>query len=417
MVVTDDWTPEFIRRPSARAGLRDVTLGKDELLVYLGRPPVKTQDLLETFFLTGSPESVYGIRDRLVYEDPAPALTTLAALLSADEADVFADETLLKAAIKELRESLIDHPDLLNSIVTSIKVRNWITCENNVSGDVWPKLRLLAALGLPQLSPEAITHRVANLTEADRMIIEQEFPLILLHRTGADLIRSESERAAAENIFGCDDLRCLLPSLENTEHFGSIWRMQAETVRDRFGYRPDPQVAKLSLIQLQVIRDTFIPSGLFSEETYFSSVLNCMIALNDPRNVEFRHRTASWAADVAAHAETVFDLMQHYEVSAAGSDLSGVLLAIDLVRMRYEPNLRGIELVPFAVGAAALLQRLFARRADLRHAIRSTPDLWLQHGVDAATVVPNLYLHDLCLLDLLIMPTMAEPDHPILHRS
>lgn len=413
LVAFDSWAPPPLRRPTGAESLCDAPLGADDFSAPATDGMTTARDLLAAFFWSGSIHHLAKVRHQVELEDVSDGLDTLSALLEADEEDALRNSDRVTLAIDALRQGLSTHRFLLSALARRFRTQTATLSDDN---DVqkWEMLRALAALGIPQAPAAEVTEHLERLEPIDAEAIEEACPLFLLCLPD-DKLFTDNRFRRAQRMLGADPLARLLAheqheTISRRDHRGHRERWD-ELHRYFHAFEPRLFASTADLTLVTGIRDQLelMPQGILDPDTYLTAILDCLILLYDPRNARLRERAESWAADVTARAAAALDeLWYHLEnVHQSGID-DGLDVARKLVEYRSCDNsgrrreLDGLGLLPIAVGKTALLQRILARRPDLGDVVRPSPTFWLQRGRDAAKMAPRLYLHDLCLIDLLL---------------
>lgn len=402
--VVDPWSLLIPEMPKLGAGLIDADLGTDESSSNNVAQYAPVSSRLEAFFRGNNPGVLDGVRQSIPFESVQCVLEIFFKLIHTEESDIYRDETIVKAAIRELRDGLLHHPGLFPYLAKPSLI------ENQASSRFPGLSEIIAAIGLPQQSTRFIHRRVGSLPPAEKSTLQLAYPLFFLCSVSDKLAQSPIDLDIANRIFGSREIALLVdgaaPQMARDVAFG-------DPVLNRFIYSPDPSISKCDILQLRAISSALPsdPSGLLSEANYLASVLECFIRLKDPTNHTNIDRLFGWAADVAARALASLDQVELIIDEDPRFVCTELRQAIQVIRSRYDDSLVEHELIPFAVGATALIQRLLSRLTLVRARLASSADFWLETGRAVAAVAPRLYLHDLCLCDLLLFRCREAERH------
>ncbi len=402
--VVDPWSPPILEMPKLGAGLIDADLGTDESSSNNVAQYASVSNHLEAFFRGNNHGALDGVRQSIPFESVQRVLEIFFKLIHTEESGVYRDETIVKAAIRELRDGLLDHPGLFPYLSKPSLV------ESQASSRFPRPSEIIAAIGIPQQSSRFIHRRIVSLSPAEKSTLQLAHPLFFLCSVGDNLAQSPIDRDIANRIFGSREVALLVDGAVPPMARGEA---VSDSVLNRFIYSPDPSISKCDILQLRAISDA-LPSdgsGLLSETNYLASVLECFIRLKDPTNHTNIDRLFGWAADVAARALASLDQVELIIDEDPRFVCSESRQTIQVIRSRYDDSLVEHELIPFAVGATALIQRLLSRLALVRARLTSSADFWLETGRAVAAVAPRLYLHDLCLCDLLLFRCREAQRH------
>lgn len=402
IIAIDPWSFTASVEP-LQAHAIDWYIGRsDELVAGVSSGSDGPLDRLERFLIDQNPAHLDGFSGLLQAEDPAPALAVFQALVRADRVSPSEDAVTITVVIDTLRDALTNHPTLLTAL------GQWVI------GEVPPAIRrgerddhvvreTFAALGLCQLHHEVVMSSLAAVDPIVRDALERRFPILFLTRIGEGLVATDTEREAAETLFGDEPLEVLLHENGDGQPRIDPWSARGPELRHVFRFAADPHTCALPLMTLQNIRESLglVPVGVLDPNAALLSVLDCLIELKSPHNQALLDQTTQWVHDAAPRIESMLDHVHEAVRGGTRSQHRGLRIAKSLIAARRTDQSSGLELVPYVVGGTALAQRLRSRiptGLDLRLGERQS---WT-YGRSAMLTAPGLYMRDLCLFDLLL---------------
>lgn len=422
MVIADPWAVDasqsgYPYAPSydgveRRAHLDDDIGTPDELLAYLQQHATDIETLIDQVLLSDRFDTLRALpglidADSNLYR----SLIILESLLAANDADVLLDENALEAVIMQLRDGLVRQPHLVESLIDySAQSSDANRLGTGQQDARWRAIRLAASLGIPQMKYSVVVEHLAHVDGGSRQRVEQLFPMLMVADLDDSVRALAARRVEAETLFGQVGILSLLPELtedgDDTEFEvkPTLTSDQRRAILSRFGRSILPRDYELPMAQLQYIRDyrNLVPQGLLDDDAFDVAMFDWLIPLAQDRNRSYRAVVEDWLNQTDPIAQRFFQRLEDH-LRDHSDDEIGLVLSHELMARRITGSHLGVARVPFVVGTGALIQRLLARRPGIATELAARENRALDWGRMCARVAPALYLHDLCLIDLILL--------------
>lgn len=407
LIVVDPWVGSAPAGDGSR--LFDVRIGSvDEIVARAEQPATTSTELLEQFMLAPRADRLQELSTLLKTENPSPAISVLSAMTVIADDDVLIDESYLEASILELRDALINHSMLLEALAE----RYSTAADGNAAGaESLP--RLVATLGLAQANVNQLRNQTDLVPPVTRALLERELPWLFLTRVGDRLIASDQDRIDAELLLGTESLGRLLPECDLDHVRVCPWNERTDEIVAAFGYAPELMAYRMPVAQFEQTRPMLglVPGGVIDKDTYVTATFDWLLALNHPRRAARKRSVEAWLQNAVPRIEGVLVHLADDLGSPSWRERgAGIRAALQIVNLRLTPELSGVELLPYTIGGIALMQRALSR-TNHSGTLRMSESLLLEYGRFAARTAPGIYLHDLCLFDLLTtLPRSSSDD-------
>lgn len=335
--------------------------------------------ILERFLALQDVASLARLRDAMGTQHVPAVIQAVLRLIEIDDADALVDERGLALAMDELRPMLADQDATFEALADS-----------SLYGQVHERRddelrRFLVELRV-QSSP-SLSAALVGLGSVRRHALWRLWPPMFLAMDGERLWRGDPETtAAAPGILGQSVYRWL-PSLDPDD--------TVLNPPDGFAFGgTELSIPVAQLRSMQAVLAT-VPGGLLDDNAWTLANLAWLIrVLDDHRTAE---RAKEWIAVSLSRAEYDLDVL----------DRAGATEAVTRVRSRIPTADHGpLRMVPFIVGATALVERALARGLLGDPVQLRRNGLGDGNGPAAYAAARELYARDLCVMDLLLMRLM-----------
>lgn len=392
-------------------GLLDAEVGREEeIRQYLAMPPADASALIEKALISRNADILAGLPALLAQEEDLEVpLRVLEHLLEIEDREPTSDGRSLAVIIADLQDALRVHPQLFASLVGALDSAVASSGTSDERSMRRRAIALIAALGIPQMSPQKVLAGLQRLPESGKSRLEQVFPPLLSAAIDHDPREIVSQQTDAEALLGRTGLHLLIPELAQDENelangWLSYTDAQWQRIIEAFARSVHPRDYNLSAEQLRGIRNILgiIPQGILDTDAFDLATFDWLIPLRDSMNQGLAARIDTWLENTVPQLVISIGKLDDY-LSQHRSAECGLSLARTILGKRVQRSYEGVAFLPFAVGMTALAQRLIARRPRLAGELGFLPSTTNSWGRAAAQFAPELYVRDLCLIDLLLL--------------
>lgn len=361
----------------------DVLVGTEEEREEYIRdlPDDEPLGILESFLATGNAQFLQLLPTALTGDRVPHALRAILGMIETDEADALADERNLSAAMRELRDALLGHPETIETIADIARFE---------PATAQMLRRLVVELGI--LEEPLTVLNVKDISPVRRWAIWHLWaPLILVLDGEAVADADPGVVDAARTVLGNEfhDWLSYVARLEDPSH----------TARRPFQFQFQGTELSISVHRLTDMRNgmSLLPTGPLDQDAWTLANFDWLIRLKD--DARAAQRAEVWLAECLGLAER--DLMHLTDL--------GIEEATATIWAR-EPtaDLGPLRMIPLVVGTTALVCRAFARKVIDASFLLDYSSAGIYSPREAFAAAPELFTRDLCVMDLLLLDWMKS---------